>query len=55
MDLFQTDWKERHEQRGAAKPPTLLDVWQGYLGEEDETEVLEKINVPTIFHPDQGE
>ena len=55
MDVFQTDWKEKHESRGSQKPPTLLNVWQGYLGEEDETTVLERINVPTIFHPDQGE
>lgn len=54
MDVFQTDWKEKHESRGSQKPPTLLNVWQGYLGEEDETTVLERINVPTIFHPDQG-
>ena len=54
MDVFQTDWKEKHESRGTQKPPTLLNVWQGYLGEEDESTVLERINVPTIFHPDQG-
>ena len=54
MDVFQADWREKHENRGNQKPPTLLDVWQGYLGEEDESTVLERINVPTIFHPDQG-
>ena len=54
MDVFQTDWKERHEHRGNTKPPTLLDVWKDHLGQEDESEALQKINVPTIFHPDQG-
>ena len=54
MDVFQTDWKEKHESRGTREPPTLLNVWHGYLGEEDESTVLERINVPTIFHPDQG-
>ena len=54
MDVFQTDWKERHESRGSIIPPTLLDVWQGYIGDGDETKILEKITVPTIFNPDDG-